>query len=146
MIEIMNPWRIVPCGALLAIALHLGAAPALADATTATTATYLNLAMQPPDGAVTNKALEWMERIQAGSIDRTQLEPAINAKFSPQTVSLLEKSLSPLGKPYSIAFGGSKPVGATMVYRYVVVFANGAVEEYISLDRSGKIAGLVFSK
>jgi hypothetical protein len=98
------------------------------------------------DPAVTRRAIEWLERVQTGDIDRAQLDATIDRKFTPQTVALLQSRLSPLGKPFGAAFGGSRVEGQTVVYRYVVAFQVGSIEEYISFDHQGKLAGLVFSK
>lgn len=96
--------------------------------------------------SVTERAVEWLERIQSGEIDRSQLDSKIEGKFTPATVALLKSRLSPLGKPYGVAFGGTRVEGNTVVYRYVVAFAVGSIEEYISFDRQGKLAGLVFNR
>ncbi len=49
-----------------------------------------------------------MERVQAGDIDRSQLNTTINSKFTPDAVSSMKQRLAPLGKPYGIAFGGAE--------------------------------------
>jgi len=96
--------------------------------------------------AIESKAVEWLERVQSGDVDHSQLNKTIDAKLTPQMLATLKKQLAPLGKPYGAAYGGSKIVGQTTVYRYVVAFKDGSIEEYISFDQAGKISGLVFTK
>ncbi|HUZ48422.1 MAG TPA: hypothetical protein VMW12_01635 [Candidatus Dormibacteraeota bacterium] len=96
--------------------------------------------------AIESKAVEWLERVQSGNVDRSQLNKTIDAKLTPQMLTTLQKQLAPLGQPYGAAYGGSKMVGQTTVYRYVVAFKAGSIEEYISFDQAGKISGLVFTK
>ncbi len=96
--------------------------------------------------AIESRAVEWLERVQSGNADRSQLDKTIDAKLTPQVLAALQKQLAPLGKPYGAAYGGSKAVGETTVYRYVIAFKDGSIEEYISFDQAGKISGLVFTK
>lgn len=139
-------YLVLVAGMLLAVGTLPLAAAAQAAPLPAATLPGLaaNAAAQNP--AIESKAVEWLERVQSGNVDRSQLNKTIEAKLTPQMLATLQKQLAPLGKPYGAAYGGSKMVGQTTVYRYVVAFKDGSIEEYISFDAAGKISGLVFTK
>ena len=119
-------------------ALFLAVLPSLAVAQT-------NL-VTTEDPSVTRRALEWFERAQNGDIDQSQIAAGVAAKFTPQVTASLKNQLTPLGKPLGIAFGGARPEAGSMVYRYVLAFAVGSIQEYVSFDPNGKLSGLVFAK
>lgn len=124
----------------LLIALLQGAGAALAQ-TSQTTAAHPAIAEDP---AVTKRALEWVERFQSGEIDRSQLNESISAKLTPQELAAMKKELAPFGAPTGIGYGGARDEHSARVYRYVVVFPVGAIQEFISIDRAGKIDGVLF--
>jgi hypothetical protein len=94
--------------------------------------------------AVTRRALEWVGRFQSTNIDRSQLDATIDAKLTPQVLAAMKRQLAPLGTPTGIGYGGGRSVKGNLVYRYVVVFPVGAIQEFISIDNVGKIAGVLF--
>ncbi len=98
----------------------------------------------PEDPAVTRRAMEWFGRFQNGAIDHTQLAAAIDSKLTPQALDKMKRQLAPLGPPTGIAYGGARDVNGDLVYRYVVVFRVSAIQEYLSIDKSGKISGVLF--
>jgi hypothetical protein len=101
-------------------------------------------AVVPEDPVVTRRAMEWFGRFQNGTIDRTQLSTAIDAKLTPAALAAMKKQLAPLGAPTGIGYGGAREVKGEMVYRYVIVFAVGAIQEFMSVDKLGKISGVLF--
>jgi len=121
--------------ALAQVASASGAAPAAAAVTRP---------MLPEDPAVTRRAMEWFGRFQNGAIDRTQLASSVDAKLTPQALDKMKRQLAPLGAPAGIAYGGARDVKGELVYRYVVVFPVGAIQEYMSVDKVGKITGVLF--
>ncbi len=133
---------------VIAMLLAAGTMPLSAGAQTAPAPALPGLAASAAsqNPAIESKAVEWLERVQSGNVDRSQLDKTIDAKLTPQMLATLQKQLAPLGQPYGAAYGGSKVVGQTTVYRYVVAFKAGSIEEYISFDQAGKISGLVFTK
>lgn len=133
---------------LVGMLLAVCAPPLKASAQTAPAAALPGLAAEATaqNPAIESKAVEWLERVQSGNVDRGQLDKTIDAKLTPKMLTTLQKQLAPLGKPYGAAYGGSKVVGQTTVYRYVVAFKAGSIEEYISFNQAGKISGLVFTK
>lgn len=102
-------------------------------------------AMLPQNPAVTTLAMQWVHRVQTAQIDRSQLDGALNRKLTNQAIGTMRAQLAPLGDPTGIAYGGGHIVRGQNVYRYVVVFPNTAVQEYIVLGQGGKIAGLLFT-
>lgn len=88
--------------------------------------------------------MEWFGRFQNGTIDHTQLSAAIDAKLTPAALAAMKKQLTPLGAPTGIGYGGAREVKGEMVYRYVIVFAVGAIQEFMSVDKVGKISGVLF--
>jgi hypothetical protein len=101
-------------------------------------------AMIPEDPTVTKRAMEWFGRFQSSDIDRSQLANEIAAKLTPPVLAAMKRQLAPLGAPTGIGYGGARLVKGNMVYRYVVVFQVGAIQEYMSLDKTGKISGVLF--
>jgi hypothetical protein len=98
----------------------------------------------PEDPLVTRRAMEWFGRFQNGTVDRTQLSTAIDAKLTPPALAAMKKQLAPLGAPTGIGYGGARQVKGEMVYRYVIVFSVGAIQEFMSVDKLGKISGVLF--
>ncbi len=98
----------------------------------------------PENPAVTRRALDWVGRFQTTNIDRTQLSPVINEKLTPAVLAAMKRQLAPLGTPTGIAYGGARNIKGDYVYRYVVVFPIGAIQEFMSIDATGKIAGVLF--
>lgn len=133
---------------LLAASAALFAMPAAAQTRPATPSVASASAAQPippEDPAVTKRAMEWFQAFQSGSIDRTQLTDQVNAKLTPSMLASMKKQLIPLGVPTGIAYGGARDVKGDTVYRYVVVFPVGALQEYLSVDKvSHKISGVIF--
>jgi len=117
--------RLLACSLL--IALTLGAAPA---------------AMTP-----TARATEWLHRLQTGTIDRTQLTPAMNKGLTAAVVEQLENQLGPLGDPVAMKLSETKPPFAgNTSYIFKVDFKNDATVYFIFvLDATGKVSGLRFS-
>jgi len=113
-----------------------GAKPAAAAAVTQP--------VMPENAAVTRRAMEWFGRFQNNDVDRSQLGAAINAKLTSQVLASMRNQLAPLGTPTGIAYGGARNVKGDLVYRYVVVFPVGAIQEFMSIDNAGKITGVLF--
>lgn len=119
------------------VASTTGAAPASAAAA-------VNHPLIPEDPTITRRAMEWFGRFQNGAIDRTQLAASVDSKLTAPVLDKMKKQLSPLGSPTGIAYGGAREVKGELVYRYVVVFPVGAIQEYMSVDKVGKITGVLF--
>jgi hypothetical protein len=117
--------RILAC--TLLIALTLGATAAVVTPTT--------------------RATEWLHRLQTGTIDRTQLIPAVDQGLTPAVVTQVAGQLGPLGDPVAMKLVETKaPVAGNTAYIFKVDFKNDSTVYFIFvLDTSGKISGLRFS-
>ena len=91
-------------------------------------------------------AKEWFRRIQTASIDRSQLNYAVNLQLTPEIVRHEQAALVPYGKAVSFKFVSSGPVPGATGYNFLVTCANGTLLESIALDGDGKIAGLDFQR
>ncbi len=100
--------------------------------------------MMPENPTVTRRAMEWFNRFQSSDIDRAQLDSDIDAKLTPAVIAGMKRQLAPLGPATGIGYGGARMVKGNYVYRYVVVFSVGAIQEFMSVDKQGKIAGVLF--
>ncbi len=144
--------RYISSAALVLATLISAASPQLAAAQTSNNASAGTAAAAPAnlitteDPNITRRALEWFSRAQNGDIDQSQLSPTVTAKFTPQVTTSLKNQLAPLGKPLGIAFGGARPEQGSTVYRYVLAFAVGSIQEFVSFDKNAKVTGLVFAK
>jgi hypothetical protein len=139
-------------GTLAGIALALSVQVAAAQNTAAAAAPVARPAaaaqaaqpMIPENPAITRRALEWVGRFQTTNIDRSQLNATIDTKLTPQVLEAMKRQLAPLGTATGIGYGGARNVKGALVYRYVVVFPVGAIQEFMSIGADGKIAGVLF--
>jgi hypothetical protein len=98
-----------------------------------------------PNPDITARAKDWLHRLQAGDIDRSQLDAAVNAAFTPDVVKQTSQQLAALGDPLSFAFLKQTVSGDVTAYVYQVTFKSGAIDEIFALDKDGKIAGIRFT-
>jgi len=102
-------------------------------------------AASPQDTAA--RAKDWLHRLQTGDIDRAQLTAQMSAALSPDKVTQISSQFAPLGDPASFTFLEQQPVPSdpTMTaYVYRVVFKTTTLNEIFSLDKDGKVAGILF--
>jgi len=95
----------------------------------------------------TARATEWLHRLQTGTIDRTQLTPAVDRGLTAAVVTRLANQLGPLGDPVAMKLTETKPpVAGNTPYIFKVDFKNDSTVYFIFvLDPNGKISGLRFS-
>jgi hypothetical protein len=118
---------------LTAAAIVAQAAPSAAPSAAATSAA---------DAAVAGRAKDWLHMIQAGKIDRSQLDAKMNAVLTDTTLAQVSAQLAPLGDPTSFTFVNKSAQGSFTVYVYKVVFPAITLYESFALDSDGKIGGL----
>jgi hypothetical protein len=126
------------------------AALTIAQATPAPASSPVPAASPPvataADAAVAARAKDWLRQVQAGKIDRSQLDAAANALFTDALVSQASAQLAPLGNPTAFTLSQKAVQGTYTVYVYTVTFPTITLTESFVLDGDGKIAGLRFTK
>jgi hypothetical protein len=93
------------------------------------------------------RAKEWLNRLQTGKIDRSQLTAAVSKGLTDALVAQLADKLGPLAAPLSMVEIEKHVVAQDTAYVYKVEFANDTTLYFIfALDTaSGKISGLRFT-
>ncbi len=110
------------------------AAPSATPSAAATTAA---------DAAVAVRAKDWLHMIQAGKIDRSQLDAKMNAALTDSLLAQVSAQIAPLGDPTSFTLDNKSTANSYTVYVYKVVFPAITLFESFALDPDGKIAGLL---
>jgi hypothetical protein len=96
------------------------------------------------DPAITARALEWLRRLQTGSIDRSQLNAAVNGQLTETLTKSVAAQVGPLGTPTAFALFDRRSVAGTTAYMYRATFASSSLFFVFALDQAGKISGLRF--
>jgi hypothetical protein len=92
--------------------------------------------------AITARVREWLGRFQSGDIDRSQLDPTMDAGLTPENVVAIQPQIGALGQPLRLVFTGSSPApGNATVYVYDATFAAGRFRITMTLTGAGKISG-----
>ncbi len=94
------------------------------------------------DPAVTARVRDWLNRLETGNIDRSQLDATMNAKLTPQLVTAVKQQISILGTPQRLVYLGKTNANGVTVYDYRAVFSAVSFTLRFGVDRAGKIAGL----
>jgi CubicO group peptidase (beta-lactamase class C family) len=92
--------------------------------------------------AITALARQWMHRMQAGDIDKSQLSAAFAKQLTPQMVNGMKDGLAAYGNPTSFVYRGKRNVNGATAYRYSVGFKSARLELTIAIDSKGKISAL----
>lgn len=131
--------------ALVAATLIAQAAPAPPPpAPAATSAAPASSAPSASDAAVTARAKDLLHQLQAGKVDRSQLDDKMNASLTDSLVAQISSQLAPLGDPVGFTPQSEQKQDELTVYEYRVDFKTGSLTETYVLDASGKVAGLYF--
>ena len=101
-------------------------------------------ASQVAGAAVAARAKEWLHRLQAGDIDRSQLTDKMSAALTADTIKQISGQLAPLGDPQSFTPLVQQSVGDMTAYVYRVAFKATTLNFEFVLDKDGKVAGLLF--
>lgn len=100
----------------------------------------------PADVAVTTRAKDWLHQIQAGKVDRSQLDAKMNAALTDSTLAQVSSQLQPLGDPTAFTLVQRTTRENFAVYVFKVEFTSVTLYETFALDPDGKIAGLFIGK
>jgi D-alanyl-D-alanine carboxypeptidase len=112
-------------------------------ASTAAPAAPAPPATEAGDAAVTARAKDWFHQIQAGKIDRSQLDDKMNAALTDSTVAQVSTQIAPLGNPSAFTLSKKITQGSVTAYVFAVQFPSITLYETFALDPDGKIAGLL---
>jgi D-alanyl-D-alanine carboxypeptidase len=96
-----------------------------------------------PDPTILARARAMFAALQAGKIDRSQLNAQANATIDDATIKRAHDVVAPLGTP--VTFEPESPItrdGVTL-YIYLVTFGGGQSLSFgYALDSAGKVAGM----
>lgn len=96
-----------------------------------------------PNPALLAKARVWFANLQAGHINRSQLEVNENANMSDETVAKAQHLIGSLGKPLTFVQKRSGSQAGVTYGIYLVTFKNGQQIDFLfALDDQGKVASL----
>lgn len=98
------------------------------------------------DAAVTARAKDWFDQIQAGKVDRSQLDEKMNAALTDSTLANVSKQITTLGSPSAFTLTKKATQGSISVYIFQLKFPSLTLYEAFALDADGKIAGLTLSQ
>jgi hypothetical protein len=94
------------------------------------------------DRAVTKRAREWFHRMQAGDVDRSQLDAGFNAALTDDLIKKTQAALTPLGEPAAFQFVKAQVVDNQIAYYYQLTSSSGNTFYWLfGLDPDGKISG-----
>jgi hypothetical protein len=93
--------------------------------------------------ALLAKAKTWFAQLQAGKVDRSQMESGPNANLSDATIANAQKLIGNLGAPVSFVQQRAGTQGNISYGIYVVTFKNGETVDFLfAVDSNGKVASL----
>lgn len=101
-------------------------------------------AAAPEDPAVTARAKNILQGVQADAVDRTQLSDEFNKALTPEKLSSASSTLAAFGTPVEYVYDGKYAQGATTLYLYHVRLDKGRFDEVMAVDPDGRISGLLF--
>lgn len=127
---------------IYALAILCLSSPAAAWAGTPPTA---STTLAPPSATTTALAKNWLHRLQTASIDRTQLDAAMNAALTDDVASQFAARYGPLGDPTAFTFVETKAAEDYTAYSYRVTFKSATLSWVFAQDTAGKIGGLRLS-
>ncbi len=108
-------------------------------------AAQLAAAAPPPvaaeDRAVTARAKDWFRRLQTGTVDLTQVDPAFARQLRPEFLALIRTDLADKGTPTGWIYQGSRQVPGATIYRYWIRLGGVPQVFSVALRSDGKIAG-----
>jgi hypothetical protein len=110
----------------------VAASPAPQSAATAT-----------PDPAVLARARAMFASLQAGKIDRSQLNAQANASIDDATIKRAHDAVAALGTPVTFEAENAITRDGVTLYVYLVTFGGGQSLSFgFALDPAGKVAGM----
>ena len=94
------------------------------------------------NAAQSSRFTAMLHSLMKGSIDRSQLTPAVSKQYAAADLKELPAGFAGLGSLQSIVFKGTTGTPNAKVYKYLMRFARGNVIATFTLDASNRIAGL----
>lgn len=98
----------------------------------------------PIDADMTQRAREWLNRIEHGDVDRAQLTTDLNAALSDSVVKGAGGQLRTYGALKTVALTAIDEDSSGRNYGFTVTFARQAVRWLMGVNRAGKISALYF--
>jgi hypothetical protein len=91
------------------------------------------------------RAKSWFAMIQAGKIDRSQLNASANEALTDAKVTAAQSAVGSLGTPVSFVQQRAGSQGSINYAIYLLTFQNGQKLSFLfAVDQQGKVAGLQF--
>jgi len=88
-------------------------------------------------------AKQWFAQLQAGKIDRSQLDTGPYGNMTDASIANAQKMIGNLGPPVSFVQQQYQVQGNVSAAIYLVTFGNGQKVDFLfAVDRQGKVAGL----
>lgn len=95
------------------------------------------------DERASDRAREWLGRLQRGNIDRSQLTPDLSAALQNATVSGYAVQTGKLGSPTKFTLLGKHAVEGTTTWVFRVTWPQGSMDYTFGVeDATGKISAL----
>lgn len=93
------------------------------------------------DPAMTARAKEWLHRAQTATLDRSQLDAAVNKQLTDALAKQIAQQMGTLGEPSSFAYVETKSFAPNTLRIYKVVFKSDTLYWFFSTNDAGKITG-----
>jgi CubicO group peptidase (beta-lactamase class C family) len=87
-------------------------------------------------------ARSFWDQLASGTVDRSRLSPAFADVLTPELSGQVRQGITSLGALRTFTFAGKRDAGGVTLYRYTLVFADGAEHEWnVGIGPDGRIAG-----
>jgi len=97
------------------------------------------------DPAITTRVRDWVNRLETGNIDRSQLGAEMNKVLTPAFLAQVKQQIAVLGAPQQLVYLGKTNGKKGTVYSYRAVFAVATFTLHFEVDTTGKIGGIWLS-
>jgi D-alanyl-D-alanine carboxypeptidase len=82
------------------------------------------------------------DQLASGTVDRSRLSPNFADLLTPEFLVQIRQGITSLGALRTFTFAGKSDAGGLTLYRYTLVFADGAEHEWdVAIGSDGRIAG-----
>ncbi len=87
-------------------------------------------------------ARSFWDELASGTVDRSRLSPAFADLLTPEFLAQVRQGITSLGALRTFTFAGKSDAGGLTLYRYTLIFADGAEHEWdVAIGSDGRIAG-----
>ncbi|HEY1976362.1 MAG TPA: serine hydrolase domain-containing protein [Candidatus Baltobacteraceae bacterium] len=97
------------------------------------------------DPAVTARLRSLIAGLESGTLDRSQLTPRLNARFSPKMLAGIKSEIGPLGAPQQLLYVRKVSTAKVTIYTYRGVFAAATFNLNLGIDSMGKVSGITMT-